>query len=92
MRARVVFKVSLALVCWCIAGTLAIIEVTDLIDPTGSKMSDDGDPFGPPHTVTWQELAVVVPIIVLFSWIAYRLFNHAFRDGKPIVHHEEHTL
>ncbi len=89
MKVRGTLGVCLALFLWCIAGTLATIEFFDLIDPSGSKMADDNDPFGPPHIVTWRELAVVVPIIISFTWIAYRLVNHALRYARPFIHREE---
>lgn len=57
-------------------------EFFDLIDPVGSKMADDNAPFGPPHIVTWQELAVVIPIILVCAWIAFRLTNQVLKGSS----------
>lgn len=70
-----VLKVSCALILLLIAGLLAVIEVLGIVDPVGTKMADDGDPFGSPRVVAWPELAVVIAIIAVLVWIAFRLLQ-----------------
>jgi hypothetical protein len=79
-----VLKVSCALILLLIAGLLAVIEVLALVDPVGTKMADDGDPFGSPRVVTWPELAVVIAIIAVIVWIAFRLLQQVGKDRRGV--------
>ncbi|MFN0108571.1 MAG: hypothetical protein ACKVZH_06920 [Blastocatellia bacterium] len=74
-------KVYGAIVLFLIAGLLAVIEVFAFVDPAGTKMADDADPFGSPHIVTWPELAIVVAIITVLIWIAARLLRQANKQN-----------
>ncbi|MDQ3131023.1 MAG: hypothetical protein M3Q99_09710 [Acidobacteriota bacterium] len=47
-------------------GALGIlVAVIGIIDPVGSKMSDDSDPFGVPHTFT-ESLAIAIFYVLIF--------------------------
>ena len=54
-----------------IAFVLTVGEVVAILDPRGTKLSDDGDPFGPSIYV-WQH-GVYIPIIFVLYWLAYRI-------------------
>ena len=46
-----------------IAAALGILEVLAVVDPVGTKMADDGDPFGNPY-VPWTQHAGSVAAII----------------------------
>ena len=56
-----------------IGGIAAVVYGLGLIDPTGTKMADDGDPFGTPPP--WQEgaigLVVSLAVAVFGGWLTY---------------------
>jgi hypothetical protein len=67
-----IMKKLVALILFLLAGVIALVELIALIDPVGTKMADDADPFGDPH-VPWYKHAIFV-MVVLFT-IAYRMFR-----------------
>lgn len=46
-----------------VALVLGVIEVIALINPSGTKMADDGDPFGPP--APWQVHVIWLAVVAL---------------------------
>jgi len=57
-----------------IAGVFALLEFIALIDPVGTKMADDVDPFGDPHAAWYLHAAFILATIALI-WIALRLWK-----------------
>ena len=66
-----------------IGGIAAVIYVLGLIDPVGTKMSDDGDPFGTP--TSWQHgaigLVVSLAVASIGGWLTY--FGRPTRPNLP---------
>ena len=67
-------RIIIAIILLLSAGLLSIIELIDIVDPVGSKMADDGDPFGNPH-VPWYQHAVFIIIIIACVVIASLLLR-----------------
>jgi hypothetical protein len=55
-----------------IAALLLALELMALADPVGTKMSDDGDPFGNPHKPWWVD-ALWFAIVALLAAAGARL-------------------
>jgi hypothetical protein len=58
-----------ASILFAIAGVLALLELISLIDPVGTKMADDLDPFGDPH-ITWYQHAAFILVTIALASIA----------------------
>ena len=54
---------------------LGILEFIALIDPSGTKMSDDADPFGAP--IPWSAHALSITFIILLVFSAFALLRHS---------------
>jgi hypothetical protein len=57
-----------------IIGLLGIgVGTLSLLDPVGSKMADDADPFGPPPTFTENisVLSVYLVVMILGLWLVF---------------------
>ncbi len=55
-----------------IAGILALFESIALIDPVGTKMADDLDPFGDPNMAWYQHAAfilVTIAVALIACWL-----------------------
>ena len=61
-------KKLLAAILFALAAILALLELMQLIDPVGTKMADDLDPFGDPH-VAWYEHAALILATILLATI-----------------------
>jgi hypothetical protein len=57
-----------------VAPMVALVHVIGLLDPVGSKASDDGDPFGtpPPASESIVALVVCAALVVLGLWMVRR--------------------
>jgi hypothetical protein len=57
-----------------VAPMVALVHVIGLLDPVGSKASDDGDPFGtpPPASESITALVVCAALVVLGLWLVRR--------------------
>ena len=57
-----------------LAAVLAMVELIALLDPAGTQLADDGNPFGPPpstsSTLPWLLLSLVLAALGL--WLALR--------------------
>jgi hypothetical protein len=51
---------------------LAGIEIIAVVDPVGTKMADDGDPFG--YIVSWGVHVFWLIVILACFTVAWRLF------------------
>ena len=58
-----------ASILFAIAGVLVLLELISLIDPVGTKMADDLDPFGDPH-IAWYQHAAFILVTIALAWIA----------------------
>jgi hypothetical protein len=72
-------RVLAAILLFSVAGLLGVVQLIAIIDPVGSKMADDGDPFGNP-TIPWYQHAVYALIIVACVVIASRLLRREHAD------------
>ena len=50
------------------------VSALSLVDPVGSKMADDGDPFGKPPSSqrSWLLAGASTGVLVLGSWLVLR--------------------
>lgn len=69
-----------------LAGLICIlISILGFIDPIGTKMADDGDPFGLPPTLWESALALSISLGITLVGVFIPLgFHHHFR--KPHSH------
>jgi hypothetical protein len=70
-----------ASVLFAIAGVLALLEFIAVIDPVGTKMADDIDPFGDPH-VAWYQHAAFILITIALASIACWLWRKSKSDVR----------
>jgi hypothetical protein len=42
-----------------VAAIVAVVAIVGLVDPVGSKLADDNDPFGPPEPI-WHGVILLV--------------------------------
>jgi len=61
-----------------IAALLLVFELLALADPVGTKMADDGDPFGNPYQPWWVH-AVWFAIVALLAAVGARLSRRSRR-------------
>ena len=66
-------RIFVGFVLLALAAVLLFFEVIALIDPVGTKMADDNDPFGPPppwyvHVVWFGVIAAVGALGAKFLW------------------------
>ena len=52
---------------------LGVGEFIAIVDPKGTKMADDSDPFGPPPP--WWVHAVYTAVILSLRWTSYWLLT-----------------
>ncbi|MFN7944028.1 MAG: hypothetical protein U0Z53_01530 [Blastocatellia bacterium] len=62
-----------------LGGIALPFELLALIDPVGTKMSDDGDPFGPPPG--WQQHAIYLTVIGCLFLLGFVLLHR--KTSKP---------
>lgn len=56
-------KAVLATLLLLLAATVGVLELVALLDPVGTKLADDGDPFGDPRR-SWVSHAVSAALIL----------------------------
>ncbi len=57
---------------------VGLIEIIALIDPVGTKMADDADPFGNPH-VPWYQHAIYITFAIGCFIISFLLVRKSLR-------------
>jgi nicotinamide riboside transporter PnuC len=72
-------RIFVAILLFLVAGLLGLLQFIAIIDPVGTKMADDGDPFGNPFT-PWYQHAIIALIIVACVVIASRLLRRKQAD------------
>ena len=60
---------------------VGLIEIIALIDPVGTKMADDSDPFGNPYIPWYVHVFYIVFALACFGF-SFWLFHRA--DKNPI--------
>ena len=60
---------------------VAFIEVLAVLDPTGSKMADDANPFG--SLPSWGQQAIYILAVVALFYFGFRLINQGNRRVTP---------
>jgi hypothetical protein len=50
------------------------VSILAIIDPVGTKMADDNDPFGPPPTIERSLLMLLAFVVmaILGAWLSWR--------------------
>lgn len=61
-------KGSISLLLFGIGILVGILEIIALIDPVGTKMSDDSDPFGNPYQPWYVHAAFILFTIACFGF------------------------
>jgi chromate transport protein ChrA len=79
-----IMKKLIALILFLLAGVIALVEFIALIDPVGTKMADDADPFGDPH-IPWYKHAIFILVIVALILIAYRMFRSSGKNKARLL-------
>lgn len=72
-------RIGAALLLFLVAGVLGVGELLALVDPAGTKMADDGEPFGVPYS-PWYQHATLVLLAVACVAIGSRLLRQ--RDAR----------
>lgn len=75
MSSEITKWVRVGLGClFMLVGVLGVgFGVLGILDPVGTKMADDGDPFGTPHTLT-ESLTItgIYALVLLFGlWLMF---------------------
>lgn len=60
------------------------VGILGIIDPVGTKLSDDNDPFGPPGSILWPiAISVFSTLIAAFGfWIISRVDKKVRTSGR----------
>lgn len=56
-----------------LAAIMGLLEVVALADPAGTRLANDGAPFGPP--APWYEHVLWIAVIAALAWGGVRLLN-----------------
>ncbi len=61
-------------------GVGAMLSLVAVVDPTGTQMADDLDPFGKPQPLVWSVaiLVMFVALISLGAWLVHRSRHRAY--------------
>lgn len=57
------FNILFGLFFFCWGILFGSLEIVALLDPVGTKMADDSDPFGNPH-IPWQQHAAFIIFVL----------------------------
>ena len=77
--AKQILLMLAGLVLGAIGLLVGLIEVIAIVDPVGTKMSDDADPFGNPHIPIQQHIVFVCITLLLLTSTAW-LFHQSDKD------------
>jgi hypothetical protein len=58
--------------------TVGLVEIVALIDPVGTKMADDADPFGNPYE-PWYKHAVYIAFVIGCFLVSFLLVRKSLR-------------
>jgi hypothetical protein len=62
-------------------GVLGVgLGILDILDPVGTKMADDSDPFGTPHTLTESLTFTAVFATVLLSGVLLMIVSYRHKE------------
>jgi hypothetical protein len=67
-------RIGAAILLFLVAGALGVAELLAFIDPAGTQLADDADPFGIPHA-SWSQHAVFILLAVACVAIGARLLR-----------------
>lgn len=81
VKKRLLFLVA-GFVLGAIGLLVGLLEAIALVDPTGTKMADDSDPFGDPYISISQHIFFIVLTLSLFA-IAGWLLHRSDKDLVP---------
>lgn len=70
------FKVLLAIFFAALGSLLGLLELIAILDPVGTKMADDSDPFGNPYISWYIHASIIVFALACFGF-CYWLFQSA---------------
>ncbi|HEX8209143.1 MAG TPA: hypothetical protein VF584_03070 [Longimicrobium sp.] len=72
-------RIALGILLLAAAFLLAMLEIIALVDPAGTSLANDADPFGP--APSWYVHAFWIATIAAMSWASFRLLRP--RDAPP---------
>lgn len=55
------------------------LGILDILDPVGTKMADDSDPFGTPHTLTESLTFTAIFAVILLSGLSLIFVSYKHR-------------
>jgi hypothetical protein len=68
-------KVLLGLFFFGLGILVGLLEIIALLDPVGTKMADDSDPFGNPH-IPWQQHAAFIIFVLACFGFCYAFWRN----------------
>lgn len=74
------FKVLLAMFFAALGSLIGLLELIAIIDPVGTKMADDSDPFGNPHIPLYVHAFYIVFVLACFGF-SFWLFHRADKNS-----------
>src|SRR5688500_11534599 len=78
-------RIVVAILLLLVAGLLGVVQLIAVIDPVGTKMADDGDPFGN-RFVPWYQHAIFILVIIACVVIASRLLRRKQAGDRRMAH------
>lgn len=82
-----ILQIGLGLVLILFGGLGSVVGIIGIIDPVGTQMSDDSNPFGTPHTFV-QSLSETLIFILIFS-LGVLLVLTAKRVKEALIKHNQ---
>ncbi|CAN5628465.1 hypothetical protein BH20ACI4_BH20ACI4_24980 [soil metagenome] len=73
------FTILLGLFFLGLGSLIGLLEIIALIDPVGTKMADDADPFGNPY-IPWYVHAFYIVFVLACFGFGFWLFNKADKN------------
>jgi hypothetical protein len=74
-------KAVFGLFLFLTATVCGVLEIIALLDPVGTKMADDSDPFGNPY-LPWYVHAIYILFVISCFGFGFLLIRSSFRAKK----------
>lgn len=73
-------KVLLGLFFFCLGSLIGLLEIIALLDPIGTKGSDDPDLFGNPY-IPWQQHAAYIIFVLACFGFCYAFWRSDYKKS-----------